>query len=100
MSDGGQRRPYRQVPHDFVELWPQFGWGGAKEKWRAHGRTIERWVDECGRDRMVLARKAYVASERVVTSRARRKNYVLGKTMTPVRPEFSVPVKKDGPGNS
>jgi hypothetical protein len=67
-----------------VERWPQFGWETAGEEWRCNNKTIQRWIDECGRSEMVLARKRYREAERVVTSRARRKNYVMGRTMTRV----------------
>jgi hypothetical protein len=55
----GTRRPFRDVPGDFVERWPEFGWQLAPIEWRCHPRTIERWLDECGRDAMVMARKAW-----------------------------------------
>lgn len=80
----GRVRPSRPVPRNFVERWPLVGWEGAKEEWRAHSRTIARWVDECGRDRMVLARKAYKQAERQIQGRARRKRYVLGRTLSAV----------------
>lgn len=88
MSDDTPRRrvgrPYREVPEDFVRRWPEFGWELAREEWRCHGRTIERWVDECGRSEMVLARKRYRDAQQEIAARARRKNYVMGRTMTPV----------------
>lgn len=77
-------RPCRPVPADFVEKWPQFGWETAGEEWRCNNRTIQRWIDECGRSMMILARKRYREAQRAVASRARRKNYVMGRTMTPV----------------
>ncbi len=81
------RRPYRGVPRDFVERWPQVGWGkvtGAEAEWNAHARTISRWLDECGRSEMILARKRYLDAQRAVAGRARRKRYVLGRTLNPI----------------
>lgn len=77
-------RPYRPVPSDFVERWPQFGWEAAGEEWRCNNRTIQRWVDQCGRSEMVLARKRYVEAQRAIASRARRQSYAVGRAMTPV----------------
>lgn len=80
----GQLRPFRAVPADFRERWPQFGWSEAKAEWGAHARTIARWVDELGRDEMVLARKRWLDAQRLAASRERRKRYVLGRTLRPV----------------
>jgi hypothetical protein len=88
MSDDEPRRsvgrPRREVPEDFVRRWPQFGWELAGEEWRCNNKTIQRWIDECGRSEMVLARKRYLQAEREIASRARRKNYVMGRTLTRV----------------
>lgn len=93
MPAKGTRQPYRAVPGNFVALWPSIGWSAAEAVWQAHARTIARWVDECGRDRMVLARHAYLQAERVIQGRARRKRYVLGRTLSPIGAE-----KNDGGG--
>ena len=77
-------RPCRPPPADFIELWPQHGWDTAAEHWRCHPRSIERWVEACGRERMVLARKRYVEAQRAVAKRARAKRYVAGRTLSPV----------------
>lgn len=82
------RRPSRAVPPDFETRWPALGWGketGAEYEWGCHSRTISRWLDEVGRDRMILARKKYRDAQRTVASRARRKRYVLGRTLSPVQ---------------
>jgi hypothetical protein len=81
---GPVRQPYRPVPRDFEEKWPQHGWTSGKEYWRCHSRTLERWIDECGRARLTLLRKRYVEAMRTVTSRARRKRYVMGRTLSSV----------------
>lgn len=60
----GTRRPFRPVPSDFPDRWPEFGWAAAPVEWRCHPRTIARWVDECGRDRLVLARKRWLDARR------------------------------------
>lgn len=76
-EDETLRRPYRPLPRDFEALWPSVGWSGAELVWRAHARTIARWVDTCGRERMVLARKKYLEAQRAIAGRARRKRYSL-----------------------
>ena len=65
----------RTVPENFEERSPQVGWTGAESEWRAHARAIARWIDECGRTRMVAARKDYLAAQRRLRDRARRKCY-------------------------
>ena len=77
-------RPCRACPDDFAERWPMFGWELAGEEWGCNNRSIRRWVEECGRSEMVLARKRYVEAERAVTSRARRVNYMMGRTLSHV----------------
>lgn len=82
----GERRPFRPIPADFVERWPELGWDGAKAEWRVHARSIERWLDESGRDRMVLRRKRYLDSlrydrachRREAVRRANRRGVVRG----------------------
>lgn len=83
MPPAGSTQPYRPMPPDFRDRWPQVGWEGAREEWGAHSRSIARWIDEAGRTDMIAARKAYVAAEREVRARSRRKRYVLGQTLTP-----------------
>lgn len=81
------RRPYRPLPRNFVERWPRVGWSGAEMEWHAHARTVSRWLNECGRSEMIMARKAYLDAERAVQGRARRKRYVMGRTLTPIEPK-------------
>jgi hypothetical protein len=70
MPARGQKQPYRQRPADFELRWPQVGWEAAKDVWGAHSSMISRWIDECGRERMVLARKRYIEAERIIRRRA------------------------------
>lgn len=65
----------RRIPPDFEERWPEFGWGAAEEFWHAHARQIVRWLEQCGKDRMVARRAAHVAEKRALRARERRKNY-------------------------
>jgi hypothetical protein len=79
-------RPCRPVPLDFVERWPQFGWGketGAEAEWHANSRTIERWLVECGKERMIAARVRWLAEKRAKNRAAR---YVMGRSLTPRSP--------------
>lgn len=72
-----QRKGYRPMPRDFIERWPEVGWTAAEPEWRAHARTIARWVDEAGRKRMVARRKAYLADRRAKRARELPKTYRL-----------------------
>jgi hypothetical protein len=80
----GQIRPFRQRPRDFEERWPSIGWTAAELEWNAHARTIARWVDECGRDRMVLARKRWLDARREEARRQAKRGYVLGGPLPPM----------------
>lgn len=53
-------RPYRQRPPDFRERYIELGWHVVDEHYRAHWRTIARWIDETGRSELKAARAAYV----------------------------------------
>ena len=68
---------YRPMPRDFYERWPQVGWSAAEATWRANGRSIARWIDRCGRDLMVKRRAEYLAAQRALRARERRKNFRL-----------------------
>jgi hypothetical protein len=51
---------YRPVPHDFPRKFVELGWGGIEKFYRAHAKTIRRWMDICGYDGLRLARAEYV----------------------------------------
>lgn len=85
MPPADTRQAYRPVPRDFVERWPDVGWSEAEIEWNAHARTIKRWLEECGMEAMQKARRERLAAIRALRSRSRRKRYVLGQTMTPIR---------------
>ena len=74
-------RPHRGIPDNFAERWVRVGWFGAPDEFGAHTRSIGRWLDECGRDEMILARKRYLDAQRTIAGRARRKRYVMGRTL-------------------
>jgi hypothetical protein len=56
----GRIRPYRPCPPDFRERYIEMGWHVVDEHYRAHWRTIARWIDETGRQELKEARTAYV----------------------------------------
>lgn len=83
MSDLGFIRPYRPMPKDFEETFIRVGWEGIGAEYRAHTRTICRWIKECGEDRLREAREVYLRKTRWPNGVPgnRRKRYVLGKTL-------------------
>lgn len=74
-SEGRRGRPARPVPADFEERWPTIGWSGAELEWQANWQTICRWLAELGSDRMAARRRTYLARQRDLRSRERRKVY-------------------------
>lgn len=76
-SRGG--RPPRPVPADFAARWPQVGWEGATLEWGTHSRVIARWLAECGRERLIAARVAFLESQRALRDRERRKTYGMAR---------------------
>jgi hypothetical protein len=70
-------RPCRPIPDDFGVMWPKLSREEAEEHWRCHHRSIDRWADEFGREKLVLARKRYREAQRAIAARARRKRYTL-----------------------
>lgn len=56
----GRIRPYRPCPIDFREKYIELGWHYVDAHYRAHWRTIARWIDETGRLELKAARAAYV----------------------------------------
>lgn len=59
-SREGRIRPYRPCPADFRERYIELGWHYVDAHYRAHWRTIARWIDETGRLELKAARAAYV----------------------------------------
>jgi hypothetical protein len=72
MPARGHRGPYRKRPKDFEDLWPTLGWSAAEAAFGAHARSIALWVNECGRDRMILARKKWLDRHRAENRPQRR----------------------------
>lgn len=60
----GQQILYRPVPRDFPQTFIRVGWFGIEKHYRAHARTIARWIDICGREALVAARADYVRENR------------------------------------
>jgi hypothetical protein len=81
---GSEGKGYRPMPRDFVEMFPRLTWDAAKIRWHVHGRTMARWVDQAGRDKMKLARLAYRRAHETIESRERRRRYLAGKTRNAV----------------
>lgn len=78
----GMIRPYRPRPADFRAVYVQIGWDGITDHFRTNWRVICRWIEEEGREGLQAERAAFVAAER----RTRAKRYVLGRTLTAVKP--------------
>lgn len=86
--DTGLEKPYRPKPADFRETYIAMGWDGIEEHYGTNWRVVRRWIEEEGREALRAARSAHVrelyADRRAeVSSRARRRRYVLGQTLTP-----------------
>jgi hypothetical protein len=77
--DTGLERPYRPKPADFRETYIRMGWDGLDEHYGTNWRVIRRWIAEEGREELRAARAEHV--------RSRRRRYVLGRTMTAVKPK-------------
>ena len=56
----GRIRPYRPCPPDFREMYIRLGWHYVDAHYGANWRTIARWIDECGRLELKVARAAHV----------------------------------------
>lgn len=81
--DTGLIKPYRPRPACFRETYISMGWDGLDEHYRTNWRVIRRWIEEEGREGLVLARAEYVERERE-KRRERRRRYALGRTLTAV----------------
>lgn len=83
--DTGLERPYRPCPADFAERYIEFGQGKEiEEHYAANWRCIARWIEECGGEE--LRQRRYAVSGGFARPNRRAKRYVLGKTLTAVRP--------------
>jgi hypothetical protein len=58
------RPPPRRRPDDFEVIFVEQGRIGCEAWYRARRTTIDRWLDECGKDKLIKARAAYVAHQR------------------------------------
>lgn len=67
----------RPVPRDFEQRWPELGWSGAEAYWSAHARSIVRWLDDAGRDRLIAERSRFLREQRELRARLRQKGYRL-----------------------
>jgi hypothetical protein len=52
-----RRRP---CPDDFEAVFVEIGRMACEEWYGAHTRSITRWLEECGKDRLIEARKTHV----------------------------------------
>jgi hypothetical protein len=69
---------YRPVPRDFEETFVRIGWSSIELHYAAHAKTIAKWIDVVGRDRLVSRRAAHVrehgpAKSPVTIDRVRRR---------------------------
>lgn len=55
---------YRPVPHDFPAAFIRLGWSEIKAHYRAHARTIVRWLEVCGRKELIARRAEFVRKQR------------------------------------
>jgi len=62
ISRGG--RPRRRRPADFEQVFVRLGWELTPVHYGVHHRSIHRWLDECGKDRLIAARSAFVRAAR------------------------------------
>ena len=81
----GITRPYRPVPRDFREVYIRMGWDGIEDHYNTNWRVIRRWIELNGREELIRARRDYVASQQMAR-KLRRKRYVIGRTLTAVKP--------------
>jgi hypothetical protein len=57
-------RPRRSRPADFEQRFIELGWELTPVHYGVHHRSIHRWLDECGKDRLIAARSAFVRAAR------------------------------------
>lgn len=82
----GATKPYRPKPSDFRATYIEMGWDGIDEHYGTNWRVIRRWIEQEGRDDLIAARAAHVEAERSKRRRDRAKRYVMGRTLTAVKP--------------
>jgi hypothetical protein len=75
-------KPYRPIPIDFRERFIELGWGEIGAHYRAHDRTIARWIEEAGGDELREARSTITGKPHVPARRSAR--YIRGRTLTPI----------------
>lgn len=87
--DTGLERPYRPLPADFRERFLELGQGKEiEEHYRTNWRVVRRWIEEAGGD--ALRKERYRLSGGFARPNKRgdkAKRYVMGKTLTAVRPK-------------
>lgn len=84
----GITRPYRPCPKDFEQRFIELGWDGIKDAFHANTRTIARWLDECGKERLVALRDEHLRATRWPNGAPgpkRAKRYAAGRTLTPMK---------------
>jgi hypothetical protein len=52
---------YRPVPADFPAKFVELGWVRIGKHYRAHGKTIKRWLTICGEEGLRQQRRDYLA---------------------------------------
>jgi len=62
MPKPGERVSYRPMPKDFVDVYVRLGINGAKAHFRAHFRSVDRWIEQCGGDELRRQRCAYLVA--------------------------------------
>jgi len=78
----GMVKPYRQMPADFRERFIELGWAEIGAHYRAHDRTIARWIEEAGGDELRNARSRATGMPHQPARRSAR--YIRGRTLTPI----------------
>lgn len=64
MSAYAASRPQRPIPDDFEVIFVEQGRVDCEHWYRARRTTINRWLEECGKDRLIARRAKFVAHER------------------------------------
>lgn len=64
--------PPRPVPVGFVEVYLRGGWDEAQAVFGCHRRTLSRWLNQAGFDRLTALRRAYRSARAMIAARARR----------------------------
>jgi hypothetical protein len=69
-------RPLRRAcPDDFALVFVQIGRLACEEHFRAERDTITRWLNECGKDRLLEKRATFWRWKRKLLSRGRQRKY-------------------------